>query len=88
MICGINAADGQTDTENNRDFPTFLKSRPVPVKFGKKHLKHQNWEKWMQSKKLDRHFKWIKKHIRNQQCKAFVALIALHKKTLQICIKM
>ena len=33
----------------------------------------------MQSKRLDGHFKWIKKHIRNKQCKTFVAFIVLHK---------
>ena len=51
MLCGINTADRQTDTNNNGDFPTFLKLGPGPVEFGKKHLKHQNWEKSMQSKR-------------------------------------
>ena len=59
------------------DFPTFLKSGPGAWfnLGGKKTFGSSKLGKF-DAVKLDCHFKRIKNHIRNQQCKATVVLIA------------
>ena len=63
--CGL-VAGWPKSCSGCRDFPTFLKSGlKGPVEFGKKAFQTIKLGK----PELDRHFKWIKKHIRNSSVK-------------------
>ena len=54
-----------------RDFPTFLKSGPGACWLWKKSI----WTIKLGKLELNRHFKWIKNHIRNKKCKAVKYLL-------------